>query len=282
MKTTKSLALALSMTLGVASGSFAQGGMGTVEVRGGGRMYDPKTVETISGEVVGVEAIHGKGWTGQGRRRGRVRRPSHPEERQGGDRSPPGTELVSRQAGTEDRPGRSHRGSWFAHHVQGKPAIIAAEVKKGDQSLRLRDDDGLPAWRGQVSADRDDRRRCNTARPERSGMLTPGSETAAWLRWLTGLRLIDGCDWCCGTIATSVARSRRPRGAKHPARRRLTLRDAIRTALAHNRVLNATRQQGVAAQAGADAGARRAAAATRCGRNVHRNRTIRRSSSRTS
>jgi hypothetical protein len=31
---------------------------------------------------------------------------------------------------------------------QNKPAIIAAEVKKGDEVLRLRDSDGVPAWAG--------------------------------------------------------------------------------------------------------------------------------------
>jgi hypothetical protein len=29
---------------------------------------------------------------------------------------------------------------------QGKPAIIAAEVKKGDETLRLRSDAGVPVW----------------------------------------------------------------------------------------------------------------------------------------
>ena len=31
---------------------------------------------------------------------------------------------------------------------QGKPAIIASEVKKGDNILKLRDDNGIPAWSG--------------------------------------------------------------------------------------------------------------------------------------
>jgi hypothetical protein len=31
---------------------------------------------------------------------------------------------------------------------QGKPVIIAAQVKKGDQSLKLRDVAGIPAWAG--------------------------------------------------------------------------------------------------------------------------------------
>ncbi len=32
---------------------------------------------------------------------------------------------------------------------EGRPAIIAAQVKKNDETFKLRDDDGLPAWRGQ-------------------------------------------------------------------------------------------------------------------------------------
>ena len=31
---------------------------------------------------------------------------------------------------------------------EGKPAIIAAEVKKGGETLTLRDDAGLPVWSG--------------------------------------------------------------------------------------------------------------------------------------
>jgi len=38
------------------------------------------------------------------------------------------------------------RGSRFAS--QGKPAIIAAEIRKGDQILKLRDENGIPAWSG--------------------------------------------------------------------------------------------------------------------------------------
>jgi len=30
--------------------------------------------------------------------------------------------------------------------VGGKPAIIAAQVKKGNEVLKLRDDNGVPAW----------------------------------------------------------------------------------------------------------------------------------------
>ena len=31
--------------------------------------------------------------------------------------------------------------------VDGKPAIIAAQVKKEDETLKLRDENGIPVWR---------------------------------------------------------------------------------------------------------------------------------------
>jgi hypothetical protein len=31
---------------------------------------------------------------------------------------------------------------------QGKPTIIAAEVKKGEETLKLRDENGFPVWAG--------------------------------------------------------------------------------------------------------------------------------------
>jgi hypothetical protein len=113
-------------------------------------MYDPKTVETVSGEVVSVEQVHGEGW-GQGR---------------GGRGGGYGVHLIVKRDKEETA---VHLGpSWYLDEhglklapderievrgsritFDGKPAIIAAEVKKGDQSLTLRDDDGLPAWRGQ-------------------------------------------------------------------------------------------------------------------------------------
>ena len=30
----------------------------------------------------------------------------------------------------------------------GKPAIIAGQIKKGDEVLKLRDENGVPAWSG--------------------------------------------------------------------------------------------------------------------------------------
>ncbi|MFI5394336.1 MAG: DNA-binding protein [Candidatus Binatia bacterium] len=139
-------ALALSITLCAASSSFAQGAMGGRPGRGGG-LYNPKTVETVSGEVVSVEEIHGKGWGG-GRGGGygvHLILKSDQEE----IAVHIGPSWYLDKHGLSIAPGNriEVRGSRIT--FQGKPAIIAAEVKKGDQSLKLRDDDGLPAWRGQ-------------------------------------------------------------------------------------------------------------------------------------
>ena len=106
-------------------------------------MYDPKTVESLSGEVVSVQKVHGaQGGRGYG---------VHLMLK--GDKEDIAVHLGPSwyldKHGLRIAPGDriEVRGSRIT--FQGKPAIIAAEVKKGDQSLKLRDDNGLPAWRGQ-------------------------------------------------------------------------------------------------------------------------------------
>jgi hypothetical protein len=102
-------------------------------------MYDPKSVETVKGEVVSVDFVTPmKGMTR-------------------------GVHLVLK---TEKESIPVHLGpSWFIENQDvklepkdtvevkgarvtsaGKPAIIAAEVKKGDAVLTLRDASGFPAW----------------------------------------------------------------------------------------------------------------------------------------
>ena len=117
--------------------SFAQRPM-----RGGyGGMYDVQTVQTVSGEVISVEKVtYG--------RRGYY-----------------GVHLLLK---TTEGDLSVHLGpSWFIdrqpmkiepHDVievtgsrviyAGKPVLIAAQVRKGDESLKLRTADGLPLWRG--------------------------------------------------------------------------------------------------------------------------------------
>ena len=133
-----------------ATAAWAQPGMGPGGGQGRGwgagdpysRMYNPKTVETLSGEVVRV------------------------------DKFTPGKRMsygVHFTVKTEKETIPVHLGpSWHMEKqavtiangdkvevsgsrimYQGQPAIIAAEVKKGDQVLKLRDASGVPAWAGQ-------------------------------------------------------------------------------------------------------------------------------------
>jgi hypothetical protein len=129
--------------------SIAQGGPG-MKWRGSGgwgpgsqynRMYDPKTIETLSGEVTSVDRITpGKGMSGG----------------------------IHMNVKTDKETISVHLGpTWYIENQDvkiapkdkvevkgakvtfaGKPAIIAAEVKKGDEVLKLRDDSGFPVWSG--------------------------------------------------------------------------------------------------------------------------------------
>jgi hypothetical protein len=147
MKSRKIGSLALCATLCVAAGALAQGGMGR---HGGppqgGRMYDPKTVETISGQVLSVEQVRGKG---QGRAGGGYGVHVILKSDAGEIAVHLGPSWFLDQQGLKVAQGDQIevRGSRIT--FDGKPAIIAAQVKKGSQSVTLRDDNGLPAWRGQ-------------------------------------------------------------------------------------------------------------------------------------
>lgn len=105
------------------------------------RLYDAKTMETLSGEVAAIgkftpsgktygvrftlktdqgpiEVILGRGWY---------------VEQQGLKLEPQDKVTV--------------KGSRVA--VEGKPTIIAAEVTKGEKTLKLRDANGMPVWNRQ-------------------------------------------------------------------------------------------------------------------------------------
>ena len=128
------VALALALPLVVGRDGFAQHGP-----RAAGRVYDPKTVETITGTVESVEHVpSSKGRAG-------------------------GVHLLVR---TDGETVSVHLGpSWYVDKqdvkiargdrvdvtgsrvtVSGKAALIAAKVKKGDKVLHLRDDRGVPHW----------------------------------------------------------------------------------------------------------------------------------------
>ncbi len=147
MRTRTALVILSLVGMIMAANAFAQMGM---HWRGGGgwgmgspygKMYDPKTVETIAGEVERVDMITPAKGMSQG------------------------VHLVVK---TDKEPVSVHLGpAWFLENqdvkiqpkdkvevtgsrimFNGKPAIIAKEVKKGDEVLDLRDDNGSPVWSG--------------------------------------------------------------------------------------------------------------------------------------
>ena len=131
------------------TGILAAGALGQRAGRGNGwgrnspynRLYDPKTVEMLAGEVIAVE---------------------YHTPRNAGSR---GVHLVLK---TEKETVNVHLGpEWFienqemqiekgdAVEVTGsrvtyeeKPVIIARQVEKGDELLVLRDENGYPRWAG--------------------------------------------------------------------------------------------------------------------------------------
>ena len=128
------VALAIVGLLG-ASDAVAQ------RARGSGRTFDPKTVETIQGKVLSVE------------------KPTSPTNRGYG---------IHLTLQLDKETIAVHLGpAWYVEkqtpHIEandtvivtgsrvtldGQPTIIAAQVKKGTEVLKLRDDNGVPAWSG--------------------------------------------------------------------------------------------------------------------------------------
>jgi hypothetical protein len=106
-----------------------------------GRLYDPKTVETITGEVVKVDRVTPI--------RGMSAGVHLVVKTDKGDVSVhlgPLWYLENQDVKIEPKDKVEIKGSRVT--VQGKPALIAAEVKKGDETLNLRDEAGVPAWSG--------------------------------------------------------------------------------------------------------------------------------------
>lgn len=116
-----------------------RGGQGSGPAQG--RFYDPKTVETLTGEVLNLDKIAGV--TGTGGIHANLK--TDKGETISVHLGP--AWYLDRQAMTI-KPGDkvTVRGSRIV--FDGKPAIIAAEITKDGQTLRLRDDNGVPAWAG--------------------------------------------------------------------------------------------------------------------------------------
>ena len=133
-------ALVLILALTLACGSENQGGPGPGGGAGYDRMYDPKTVETVSGEVVSVDKIIDRSvgyWVSLTLKTGKETILVY---------LGPGWFLEKQALSFAPQDQVEITGSQIT--FQGKPSLIAAQVKKGDQSLKLRDPAGIPAWAG--------------------------------------------------------------------------------------------------------------------------------------
>ena len=140
------IALASILALALTSAALAQRGQGVMGSGGmggriGGRMYDPQTVTTVSGEVVSADTISGPRGGYQGLhltlKTDQETIPVHLGPKQFLDQQP-----IKFAAGDKVEV----IGSRVT--FDGKPVILAAEVKKGGQSLQLRDANGIPVWAG--------------------------------------------------------------------------------------------------------------------------------------
>ena len=140
------IAIMTALGLGVftATDVIAQKGKG-----GGGwgqgtnynRIYDPKTVVTISGEVVSVDKITPIKGMNPG-----VHAVVKTEKEMISVHLGPEWYIENQDMSINPKDKIEVKGSRIT--FEGKPAIIAAEVKKNDEVLTLRDASGFPAWSG--------------------------------------------------------------------------------------------------------------------------------------
>ena len=129
-----------SLALTLACGSENQGDGGPGKGAGYDRMYDPKTVETVSGEVVSVDKIIDRG-TSYG-----VSLTLKTDQETILVYLGPDWFIEKQDLTFAPKDQMEITGSQITFH--GKPTIIAGTVQKGDKSLKLRDPAGIPAWAG--------------------------------------------------------------------------------------------------------------------------------------
>jgi hypothetical protein len=143
----KKALITIVMVVSVAAGLYAQRGpMG----KGGGgwgpgssytRMYNAQTVETISGQVISVDRITPMKGMSYG-----VHLTLKTDKETISVHLGPSWYIDNQDAKLAPNDKIEVKGSRIT--FEGHPAIVAAEVKKGDEVLVLRDSNGFPAWSG--------------------------------------------------------------------------------------------------------------------------------------
>lgn len=139
--------LLTAITVLLPSESFGQGRMNW---RGGGgwgpdssynRMFDPTTVETIRGEVVRVDKVAPMKGMSYG-----VHLTLKTHAGMISVHVGPAWYLENQDVKISAKDQIEVTGSRIT--FQGKPAIIAQEIRKGNDTLKLRDANGFPRWSG--------------------------------------------------------------------------------------------------------------------------------------
>ena len=130
------------VALSLASPALAQGGGRPCESCGRGQMarsFDPRTVQTVKGKIVAVRTI-------DGRRNHGVHVDLETSKGTLDAHLGPSWYLDDKGLALQNGDALQITGSKTT--FDGKPAIIAQTVKKGSQTLALRDGSGVPLWRG--------------------------------------------------------------------------------------------------------------------------------------
>jgi len=141
------VAVIFLVCLAFASESFAQRGMmGSGSGGWGmgtpyGKMYDTKTVETISGEVISVDKIKPMKGMSYG-----IHMTVKTDKETISVHMGPAWFIENQDIKITPKDKIAVTGSRVS--FSGKPAIIAAEVKKEGETLKLRDESGIPVWSG--------------------------------------------------------------------------------------------------------------------------------------
>ena len=141
------VAMVAILTFALATVVFAQQGNGAAG-KGGwgpgtpyGRMYNPQTGEAITGEVVSVDKITPIKGMSYG-----IHIVVKTDKEMIAVHLGPGWYIENQDVEIAPEDKIEVRGSRIT--FEGKPALIAAEVKKGDEVLTLRDANGVPVWSG--------------------------------------------------------------------------------------------------------------------------------------
>jgi hypothetical protein len=105
------------------------------------RLYEPKTLVAISGEIVSVDVMAPMKGMAPG-----LHLTVKTDKETVSVHLGPGWYLENQDVKLAAKDKVEIKGSRIT--FAGKPALIAAEVKKGDETLILRDGAGIPVWSG--------------------------------------------------------------------------------------------------------------------------------------